>query len=83
MANATNNIYFAGCYSSLEDENCAKNGTEHDMIFYNKTCTSVISICAEKSYVALNASYCGDPATNQPVPIREVVTRTLASEEYY
>ncbi|XP_055315455.1 sodium- and chloride-dependent glycine transporter 1-like [Sitodiplosis mosellana] len=71
------------CYSSLEDNNCSKNGTEHDMIYYNKTCTSIASICGNNSYQGINASYCLNTATNQPVPILNVINRTLASEEYY
>lgn len=76
-------IFIAACYSSLEDKTCMKNGTEFDQIFYRKQCTTIAQICSENAYTGINASYCLDTKTNEYVPIRKVIKRVLASEEYY
>lgn len=77
-------IFIADCYSSLEEQSCVKNGSEHDMIFYGKKCTDISTICtAFKDLTGVNASYCLNVTTQHAVPIRKVINRTLASEEYY
>lgn len=76
-------INIAGCYSSLEDQNCWRNGTAHDTIFYRRNCIDISSICAENKLDGINATYCLNSTTNQLVPIRKVIKRVLASEEYY
>lgn len=75
--------FIAGCYSSLEDKNCVKNGTEHDMIFWRQKCSDISSICNEFQLTGINASYCFNGTSQQAVPIRKVIKRVLASEEYY
>lgn len=76
-------VCFAGCYSSLEDQKCVKNGTVHDMIFWRKKCSDISTICNEFHLTGINESYCFDETTSQAVPIRKVIRRVLASEEYY
>ncbi|XP_031640366.1 sodium- and chloride-dependent GABA transporter 1-like isoform X2 [Contarinia nasturtii] len=74
-----------GCYSSLEDHKCNKNGTEFDQIFYRKKCTDIAKICgeAQETLTGINASYCFNTKNLEYVPIRKVIKRVLASEEYY
>lgn len=75
--------FWADCYSSLEDQHCKKNGTENDEIFWQKKCTDISTICSRFDLTGVNASFCMNTTTKEPVPIRKLITRTLASEEYY
>lgn len=57
-----------------------------DMIFYNRDCRTVQDICWSESNElmgGLNVSFCQQTADNVAVPINQVITRILASEEYF
>lgn len=75
-------VVIAECYTSSDEQNCRKTNNEHDEIFWKRKCTSILSICEEHSYTAINASYCADE-TMKLVPIQKIIKRVLASEEYY
>lgn len=75
--------YFADCYSSLEEQNCVRTGTVNDTIFWQRKCTDISTICSNFQLQGVNASYCRNDTTNEHVPIRSLIKRTLASEEYY
>lgn len=76
-------IVITGCYTSADVINCTKNNKHNasDQIFWNRTCTSVKSICAPLS--AINASYCQNDTSQELVPMKNIIKRVLASEEYY
>lgn len=76
---------YIGCYSSLEDQKCTANntGNESDMIFWRRKCTEISVICQEHSLTGINATYCLNGKNNEIIPIRKVIKRILASEEYY
>lgn len=71
----------AGCYTSEDEKLCVKTNNASDEIFWNRTCTSVKSICAPLS--AINASYCQNDTSQELVPMQKIIKRVLASEEYY
>lgn len=77
--------FVAECYSSLEDVTCKLNNSNAptDLLYWNQTCVEVGSICAEKGLLGVNASYCRNSETQEDIPIRDVIHRVLASEEYY
>lgn len=78
-------LFNAGCYSGLEDQICKANntGNENDMIFWRRKCTEISTICQEHSLTGLNATYCLNSTNSEIIPIRKVIRRVLASEEYY
>lgn len=69
------------CYSSIQDAECRKNtiGT----IFWRKQCTNVAAICNEFGLDELNTKTCWNATANAAVPVRKIVKRVLASEEFY
>lgn len=74
-------IVITGCYTSEDEKLCIKTNNASDEIFWNRTCTSVKSICAPLS--AINASYCQNDTSQELVPMQKFIKRVLASEEYY
>ena len=76
--------WLSDCYSSLEDKFCKENNTNHetDKLFWNKTCTQITEICASQNLIGVSASFCKD-TNGTTIPIRHVIKRVLASEEYY
>lgn len=61
-------------------------GTPEDQIFYNRQCRTVDEICRGESngqMIGLNVSFCSQLSDLAPVPINQVITRILASEEYF
>lgn len=73
------------CYSSLEDAKCTANnvGDATDMIYWQKQCTEIGKICSDYNLSGSNAAHCLNSTTNELVPLRSVIQRVLASEEYY
>lgn len=60
--------------------------TAQDEIFFNRQCRTVNDICLEATggqMSGLNASFCQQISDFSPVPINQVITRILASEEYF
>lgn len=60
--------------------------TPQDEIFYNRACRTVDSICSQETsglMVGLNVSFCQQVVDSAAVPINQVITRILASEEYF
>ena len=56
------------------------------MIFYNRACRTVDDICYAETggqMTGLNQSFCKQLSDLAPVPINQVITRILASEEYF
>lgn len=56
------------------------------MIFYNRSCRTVDEICLQETnglMGGLNVSFCQQLADTAAVPINQVITRILASEEYF
>ncbi|KAJ8980755.1 hypothetical protein NQ317_013760 [Molorchus minor] len=67
-----------GCYSATQDAKCMSDET-----FFNKTCILVNDICRSHNYThAINRTYCSDEEGNA-VPINRIITRTLATAEYF
>lgn len=52
-------------------------------IFWKKQCYVVGDICTESGYAALNGTFCYNSTIDEAIPIRNVIQRVLASEEYY
>ncbi|XP_055841972.1 sodium- and chloride-dependent glycine transporter 1-like isoform X1 [Episyrphus balteatus] len=73
------------CYSSLEDNICKANNQHNEMdnIFWKRTCTSVKDICESNNLIGINATYCFNVTAQAEVPVRQIIKRVLASEEYY
>ncbi|GAB0092575.1 Transporter [Sergentomyia squamirostris] len=73
------------CFSSLEDAVCKENNSNAptDLIYWNRTCTSIDTICSEYGFVGKNVSFCQNPETLAEIPVRDVIHRVLAAEEYY
>lgn len=74
------------CFSIVQDIACQKNnvGNPSDQIFYQRACRQIGEICSlTPGLVGVNANFCFNQATGQQVPINEVITRTLAAEEFY
>lgn len=81
-------IIFSACYLATQDHDCRADNTNapSDMIFYNRECRTVDYICSSETngqMVGLNVSFCSQLADNAAVPINQVITRILASEEYF
>lgn len=75
----------ADCYSGLEEQACKESNTglSSDTLFWNKTCTEIGNICQTMNLSAHNGTHCLNLTSSAAIPIRSVITRTLASEEYY
>lgn len=62
-------------------------GNADDNIYWHRTCQTIATVCQTESVgnilVGVNASYCLNEATNEHIPIRHVISRILASEEYF
>ncbi|XP_055703407.1 sodium- and chloride-dependent glycine transporter 1-like [Phlebotomus papatasi] len=73
------------CFSGLEDATCKLNNSNAptDLIYWNQTCVEIGTICSESGYLGVNASFCRNSETQEDIPIRNVIHRVLASEEYY
>lgn len=73
------------CFSIKEDIACqiGNIGDEFDRIFYQKECREIGVICAANGLQGLNANFCFNQTAGAEVPITNVVTRTLAAEEFY
>lgn len=76
---------FTDCFSIVQDIACKENnlGNPQDLIFYQRSCRQIGEICTASGLLGRNANYCFNQTTNQEVPINEVITRTLAAEEFY
>lgn len=75
----------AACYSAIQDLDCraGQTGSANDTIFWRRTCTSVASICSEFGFDGLDSKHCFHAATAAVVPVRKIIKRVLASEEFY
>lgn len=76
------------CYLATQDQACRKDNTNAptDQIFYNRDCRTVDSICSDETngmMAGMNVSFCTQLADGVAVPINQVITRILASEEYF
>lgn len=74
-----------GCFSGLQDQICKEqnNGTMSDMIYWHRQCTRISDICEENNMLSYDDKFCQNPTTGELKAIRRIITRVLASEEYY
>lgn len=74
-----------GCYSAKFEQNCTRDntGSSTDLIFWQHRCTEIGNVCQQHLVNALNGTHCFNQTNGTAVPIRRIITRTLASEEYY
>lgn len=84
----TNLACSTACYLATQDKACRADNTNgpSDMIFYNRECRTVDYICSTETnglMTGLNVSFCSQLVDNAAVPINQVITRILASEEYF
>lgn len=77
------------CYSGLEEQACQENNIadSNDQIYWQRICQTIQTVCQTESdgniLIGVNASYCLNPITEEYIPIRHVISRILASEEYF
>ncbi|KAG5680362.1 hypothetical protein PVAND_009871 [Polypedilum vanderplanki] len=73
------------CFSTIEDLYCRQEnvGSASDQIFYRGGCREINEICSIHDLVGVNASNCMNTTTNELVPINDVITRSLSSEEFF
>jgi hypothetical protein len=74
------------CYTgkldfACRDSNNATIGTMTQLTYYNKSCITAESICRSVKLVGYNATHCLNVTST--VRWNKIITRTLASEEYY
>lgn len=75
----------AACYSAIQDRDCREGGvtgTAEDTIFWRKQCIRVADICSEFGHAAVDSKHCMKEG-GEIVPVRKIVKRVLASEEFY
>lgn len=73
----------------MEEQACQVNN-DHDSddnIYWHRTCQTIQHVCQTESIgnvlVGVNASYCLNVTSGEEIPIRHVISRILASEEYF
>lgn len=78
-------IWFLGCYSGLEEQICKEgsNGSANDMIYWHRQCTRIKDICEEHMMLSYDNSLCQNATSGELKPVRQIIRRVLASEEYY
>lgn len=78
-------IYSTACYSTVDDLACRENntGNANDQIFYRQGCIDVNTLCGGQGLVGVNAAFCRNATTGMDIPINEIFTRILSTEEFF
>lgn len=78
-----NRCLLLACYTTIDDMACRANnvGNASDEIFYRTGCINVTELCGGEGFEGINATFCRN-ATHY-LPINDIFTRTLSSEEFF